>query len=188
MSPSRQTGRRPDCLPPAPSHPATTQSSPGAADEPRRVSGLPTAGSGAPEMPPLGVTPRPAEQPTTREFSMSEPIPFPDAASREATRVADAEPAVEPLVEVTAPAAEPEVVIGPTGRPMPDIPEPGRRHRHGAPASSRCATRRAASARPRPRSTWARRWPSTAARCCSSTSTRRARCRSAWGSTPTRWT
>ena len=42
------------------------------------------------------------------------------------------------------------------------------------PGSSRCATRRAASARPRPRSTWAPRSRSTAARCCSSTSTRRA--------------
>ena len=52
------------------------------------------------------------------------------------------------------------------------------------PASSRCATRRVASARRRPRSTSAPRWPSSAAGCCSSTSTRRARCRWVSGSHP----
>ena len=50
--------------------------------------------------------------------------------------------------------------------------------------SSRWPTRRAASARPRRPSTWVRRWPSTAARCCWSTSTRRARCSVGLGVNP----
>ena len=68
---------------------------------------------------------------------------------------------------------------------MPVFPEPPPLASHGPARIIAMATRRAASARPRRRSTSARRWPSTAARCCSSTSTRRVRCRSAWASTRT---
>ena len=54
--------------------------------------------------------------------------------------------------------------IGPTGRPLPVFPEPEPLLSTARPGSSRSATRRAASARPRPRSTWAPRWPSTGRR------------------------
>ena len=82
------------------------------------------------------------------------------------------------------------VTARPVGRsrrrpPKRELPEPraARAARPGA-HRSRCATRRAASARPRRRSTSAPRWPSSAAGCCSSTSTRRARCRSGSGVQP----
>nr|WP_238993559.1 ParA family protein [Nocardioides caldifontis] len=62
-------------------------------------------GSSATEMPPLVRTPAPPQRPVDEQ--PAEPIPFP---RRE-------EPA-------PAAAAEPEVVLGPTGRPWPDLPEP----------------------------------------------------------------
>jgi chromosome partitioning protein len=81
--------------------------------------GFPSAGS-APEIPPLGVMNRvvtpPAQQDKTGEFSMSEPIPFPTAT---------------PEVEVTAVEPVADVEIGPTGRPMPFLPEPTPLTRHG---------------------------------------------------------
>ena len=52
-----------------------------------------------------------------------------------------------------APVSTEAPVLGPTGRPMPDIPEPSRWPATATRSSSPCATRRAASARPRPRST-----------------------------------
>jgi chromosome partitioning protein len=85
------------------------------------VPGTPTyggahPGASAPEMPPLGVVPRP----TSGEFSMSEPIPFPAAARHE-----------EAVVQATVTDEAVEVVMGPTGRPLPFIPEPTPLTRHG---------------------------------------------------------
>ena len=75
--------------------------------------------------------------------------------------------------------------VGPTGRPMPVFPDPaGRSTATARPASSPCATRRVASARPRRRSTSAPRWPRSVARSCSSTSTPRAPSRSGLGVDP----
>ncbi len=73
-------------------------------------------GASAPEMPPLGVVPRP----TSGEFSMSEPIPFPPAARHEGA-----------VAAATLTDEHGEVVMGPTGRPMPFIPEPAPLTRHG---------------------------------------------------------
>ena len=74
-----------------------------------------SGGSSAPQMPPR-VTVR------TREETMNDPLPFerpvPTAPTREASAPdARAEPAGRDL--------------GPTGRPMPDLPEPGPRATHG---------------------------------------------------------
>jgi len=85
------------------------------------VTGLPQHGSTAPEMPPLARRPMPSVQQSgdeahsgaRMEVRMSDPIPFPDATE---------------LVEVPEP---PVRVLGPTGRPMPEIPEPAVLTEHG---------------------------------------------------------
>ena len=87
-------------------------------------SGHPYQGSSASEMPPL--MPHPAmfpgrSRPGSAEeepAQMSEPIPF-------RRPVPAAAPGPEELHVADPPAAEePELVLGPTGRPMPDLPEP----------------------------------------------------------------
>ncbi len=72
----------------------------------------PDFASAASEMPPLVRPPAPPEQ----QFSVGQPLQF-------RTQEPAVEPVVEPVVEpaVEAPA---EVVLGPTGRPMPDLPAP----------------------------------------------------------------
>jgi chromosome partitioning protein len=80
---------------------------------------------GAPEMPPLGPNPTrpvPASSAAGGPHSVSDPIPFRRA---EPSRPSTA-PAPEELHAADPPAAEesPELVLGPTGRPMPDLPEP----------------------------------------------------------------
>ena len=85
------------------------------------VTGLPQHGSTAPEMPPLARRPMPsvpqsgdeAQMEGRMEVRMSDPIPFPDATE---------------LVESPAPPAR---VLGPTGRPLPEIPEPRVLTEHG---------------------------------------------------------
>ena len=72
-------------------------------------------GSSAPEMPPLISPPLIQEQPVPAPIS--DPIPF-------ERPVATAEPTVEPAVK-----AEP--VLGPTGRPLPEFPEPPPLSGHG---------------------------------------------------------
>ena len=72
------------------------------------------SGSSASEMPPLVSPPQPGA-PGQPAGALSEPIPF----------IRSEQPAVEPAVEpalVQPPTAR---EIGPTGRPMPDFPEPG---------------------------------------------------------------
>ncbi len=76
------------------------------------------SGTGAPDMPPLVRAPRPTPPPpptTSGDDHVSDPLPF-----------------EQPLVP-ERPAAVPtsEVVIGPTGRPMPVIPEPKPLTEHG---------------------------------------------------------
>ncbi len=76
------------------------------------------SGTGAPDMPPLVRAPRPTPPPpptTSGDDHVSDPLPF-----------------EQPLVP-ERPAAAPtsEVVIGPTGRPMPVIPEPKPLTEHG---------------------------------------------------------
>jgi chromosome partitioning protein len=63
-------------------------------------------GSSAPEMPPLvrPPLPSPSDRPGADDTVASPPIPFPDRATTTATA---------------------EVVIGPTGRPLPHFPDPG---------------------------------------------------------------
>ena len=85
------------------------------------IHGRSQPGASAPEMPPLGVVPRP----TSGEFSMSEPIPFPQAARHEEALAGAPTPACH-LVDEPG-----EVVMGPTGRPMPFIPEPTPLTEHG---------------------------------------------------------
>ena len=85
-----------------------------------------------------------------------------------------------PGTEAPAPAARSDRA------PDAGLPRPAAAGRATArPASSPCATRRVASARRRRPSTSVPRWPRSAAGCCSSTSTRRARCPSASASAPT---
>jgi chromosome partitioning protein len=84
-----------------------------------------TYGSSATEMPPLVRAPQPGG-------GAAEPIPFPRAEAApapEAPAVPEAVPETPAAPEVeAAPAPEapavPEVVLGPTGRPWPDLPEP----------------------------------------------------------------
>ncbi|NPC99008.1 ParA family protein [Nocardioides sp. zg-DK7169] len=78
-------------------------------------------GSGAPEMPPLVRTPRP-----TPPAAPAPPTPSGD------DHVSDPLPFEQPLVpERPTAAPTPEVVLGPTGRPMPVIPEPKPLTEHG---------------------------------------------------------
>ncbi len=87
------------------------------------------SGSSAQEMPPLTRPPEPATSPGDHD-RVSDPIPF------------DRTTVDEPTTDPTAPAndttptngtgpAPTEVEIGPTGRPMPHIPEPGPVVHHG---------------------------------------------------------
>ena len=84
--------------------------------------------------------------PRTAEPSRSSPSA---ASRRDDHRMATRSP--PPPVAERDRSRSAEAVLGPTGRPMPDLPVPGPltepRQRH---SSSPCATRRAASARPRP--------------------------------------
>jgi chromosome partitioning protein len=77
-------------------------------------------GSSAPEMPPLGTMPEPAAEDAPAAVT-ADPIPFvrPDHPTEEV-------PVTEP---VTSPTATAE--LGPTGRPMPDLPEPRPLTTHG---------------------------------------------------------
>ncbi len=78
-------------------------------------------GSSAGSMPPLVRQPPPAPSDRPEGEHLAETLPF---------RARAAAPVVER--PEAAPAAEvPEVVLGPTGRPMPELPEPGPRTTHG---------------------------------------------------------
>ena len=80
-----------------------------------------SVGSSAGEMPPMVRPPQPPASDFPRdEHSVTEPLPFERPAPPEA-----AEPAAP------AEAAPDEVKLGPTGRPVPDLPEPGPVTRHG---------------------------------------------------------
>ncbi len=73
----------------------------------------PQAGSAAPEMPPLG--PMPTAPPSPPGASpMSEPIPI-----------------IPPTVEPDPPPTDDEHPLGPTGRPMPELPDPKPLTEHG---------------------------------------------------------
>ena len=75
------------------------------------------SGSGAPEMPPLVRTPRPtppAPPTPSGDDHVSDPLPF-----------------EQPLVPERPATLTDEVEIGPTGRPMPVIPEPKPLTQHG---------------------------------------------------------
>jgi chromosome partitioning protein len=78
------------------------------------------AGSSAAEIPPLVRAPAPPVAPTA---SSSDPIPFrrPDQAPDEAPRP---DPEELHAADPPAPADAPAVELGPTGRPMPQLPEP----------------------------------------------------------------
>jgi chromosome partitioning protein len=90
-------------------------------------------GSSATEMPPLVRTPAPPLPPVEDHDPVREPIPFPRRESVVEPPVVEppvaeqtlVEPPVvaEPAAALDAPAA-PEVVLGPTGRPWPELPEP----------------------------------------------------------------
>jgi len=69
-------------------------------------------GSSAARMPPLGGIPAPPLPP--RAATPAEPIPFPTTEAA-----------------ATPTETEPEVVLGPTGRPLPDLPEPRTVTSHG---------------------------------------------------------
>ncbi len=77
----------------------------------------PQTSSTAPEMPPLG--PMPTAPPSPGAPPMSEPIPFTPPAT-------EADPPPPPAVE---PEVEPD--LGPTGRPMPVLPDPRPLTEHG---------------------------------------------------------
>ena len=80
------------------------------------------AGSSAPDMPPL-VRPPVAPQVVSTfpgdDHRVSDPIPFPASPSQTAQ------------TQATQTQAAPEVVLGPTGRPMPHLPEPTPVSTHG---------------------------------------------------------
>ncbi len=77
------------------------------------------AGSGAPEMPPLTHPPAPSHEPGDQHV-VSDPIPFERLEPRGSARTS------------TKAAARPEEVpLGPTGRPLPDLPELRPLQRHG---------------------------------------------------------
>src|SRR4051812_34601935 len=89
--------------------------------------------SAAPEIPPMF---RPPAPPPESEPSAA-PIPLRTGRLLDPppvrTETTVAEPEVEPevVVEVEAPAEPEEVVLGPTGRPMPDLPDPRPVTTHG---------------------------------------------------------
>ncbi len=100
-------------------------------------SGFPPGGSGAPEMPPLGVPPRPS---TTAGDSLphrpTEPLVFPERTAHVAEPdlvdpdLVEADLVEPELVDAglaatapVAPASPAEPVLGPTGRPLPDLPD-----------------------------------------------------------------
>jgi chromosome partitioning protein len=84
--------------------------------------GFGSTGSSASSMPPLVSQPRPTSGPAgPEEEHLAETLPF---------RARESAPLVERPV-VDRPAAVPDVVLGPTGRPMPELPEPGPRATHG---------------------------------------------------------
>jgi len=77
-------------------------------------------GSGAPEMPPLGRPPAPprTDDPASQEPRLSDPLPFQPRSG-------------EPVLDQVAGAPAAEPVLGPTGRPLPDLPEPRPLTTHG---------------------------------------------------------
>ncbi|ROR91174.1 ParA family protein [Nocardioides aurantiacus] len=83
--------------------------------------GFGSTGSSASSMPPLVRQPQPQQPGRPEGEQLAETLPF---------RAREAQPAVQPA-PVAAPVEEPEVVLGPTGRPMPELPEPGPRTTHG---------------------------------------------------------
>jgi chromosome partitioning protein len=94
------------------------------------------SGSNAPAVPPKVATPAPAVAVEEPEPAVAEPLPFvrPAEDAIEDTVEGTVEEAVEVVSEaaVTPVGAEaPEVVLGPTGRPMPDLPDPRPVTTHG---------------------------------------------------------
>jgi chromosome partitioning protein len=79
-------------------------------------------GANAPEMPPSTRVPDPAPAFPGDSVSHTDPIPFPDAA--EATTEA-------PAATTAAPSSDGDRKLGPTGRPMPDLPQPRPLGTHG---------------------------------------------------------
>jgi chromosome partitioning protein len=80
-------------------------------------------GANAPEIPPSTRVPHPPPAFTGDSVSHPDPIRFPDAA--EAIKETSA------TTTTTAPATERDRALGPTGRPMPDLPEPRPLGTHG---------------------------------------------------------
>jgi chromosome partitioning protein len=82
-------------------------------------------GSSAPQMPPL--LPNPVTAAASADSGSAAPLPF-----RRPEQPAPQPPAPEELHVADPPAAEaPELVLGPTGRPMPHLPEPTPVSTHG---------------------------------------------------------
>ena len=96
-------------------------------------------GSGAPEIPPLMRPPAPSGGGEPLQFpaaTTTAPVEVPEQPTEQSVEAAtdlSADPATEPeSVEVAIDTEVPdEVVLGPTGRPMPDIPEPRPLSTHG---------------------------------------------------------
>ena len=83
----------------------------------------PRLGSEASEMPPLMRPPAPPEGGAPGQAGPGEPLRFPTTTATVPVRE---------RVHVEEPVEEPvEVVLGPTGRPMPELPEPGPVRGHG---------------------------------------------------------
>ena len=79
----------------------------------------PGVGSSAPKMPPLIRPPMPPQE-EHREYPVSEPSPITRSFEQSSSSVATMEPPAQPTGE-----------LGPTGRPMPVIPEPTPVTEHG---------------------------------------------------------
>ncbi|MBD8869282.1 AAA family ATPase [Nocardioides sp. MJB4] len=94
--------------------------------------GGPGQGSSAPQMPPLGAPPAPPS-PSRDEHPVSDPLPFP-AAQPQSTQPEPTQPVpvdqAAPVDQAT-PEAPAAAKLGPTGRPMPDLPEPRPLTSHG---------------------------------------------------------